>query len=276
MTAFTMGPALLFCPADRPDRYEKAAERADAVILDLEDAVSADAKASARGALIDSHLDPDRVIVRVNPVGTADFAADIATLSQTDYRTIMVAKSESAKRIGQIDARFAVIALCETARGIAAVEKIAAQKNVIAIMWGADDLVASLGGTSSRKPKGGYRDIARYARARALLAAGVNGIAAIDAVHMEIADERGLAREASDAVASGFAATGCIHPDQVAVVRRAYEPDAKTLAWARGVLATAENERGVFAYRGRMVDEPVLRHARTLIQRGGATSQGSG
>ena len=276
MTAFTMGPALLFCPADRPDRYEKAAERADAVILDLEDAVSADAKASARGALIDSHLDPDRVIVRVNPVGTADFAADIATLSQTDYRTIMVAKSESAKRIGQIDARFAVIALCETARGIAAVEKIAAQKNVIAIMWGADDLVASLGGTSSRKPKGGYRDIARYARARALLAAGVNGIAAIDAVHMEIADERGLAREASDAVASGFAATGCIHPDQVAVVRRAYEPDAKTLAWARGVLATAENERGVFAYRGRMVDEPVLRHARTLIQRGAATSQGIG
>ena len=276
MTAFTMGPALLFCPADRPDRYEKAAERADAVILDLEDAVSADAKASARGALIDSHLDPDRVIVRVNPVGTADFAADIATLSQTDYRTIMVAKSESAKRIGKIDARFAVIALCETARGIAAVEKIAAQKNVIAIMWGADDLVASLGGTSSRKPKGGYRDIARYARARALLAAGVNGIAAIDAVHMEIADERGLAREASDAVASGFAATGCIHPDQVAVVRRAYEPDAKTLAWARGVLATAENERGVFAYRGRMVDEPVLRHARTLIQRGAATSQGIG
>ncbi len=276
MTAFTMGPALLFCPADRPDRYEKAADRADAVILDLEDAVSADAKASARGALIDSHLDPDRVIVRVNPVGTADFAADIATLSQTDYRTIMVAKSESAKRIGKIDARFAVIALCETARGIAAVEKIAAQQNVIAIMWGADDLVASLGGTSSRKPKGGYRDIARYARARALLAAGVNGIAAIDAVHMEIADERGLAREASDAVASGFAATGCIHPDQVAVVRRAYEPDAKTLAWARGVLATAENERGVFAYRGRMVDEPVLRHARTLIQRGAATSQGIG
>ena len=111
MTAFTLGPALLFCPADRPERFAKAAERADAVILDLEDAVAADAKAAARGALIDSDLDADRVIVRVNPVGTDDHRADLATLSQTDYRTIMVAKAETAQSLTKVDARFRLVAL---------------------------------------------------------------------------------------------------------------------------------------------------------------------
>ncbi len=267
--SFRMGPALLFCPADRPERFEKAAARADAVILDLEDAVAPDAKTAARGHLIDAHLDPDRVVVRVNPVDGDAFAADMATLSQTDYRTIMVAKAESAKRIGRIDRRFRIIALCETAKGVASAEKLAALDNVAGLMWGAEDLVASLGGTSSRKRKGGYRDVARYARARVLVAAGAYGKAAIDAVHLDIADERGLRREAEDAVASGFAATACIHPGQVAVIRDAYRPDPADLAWAHAVLAAAVGERGVFRHEGRMVDEPVLRHARALVHRAG-------
>jgi citrate lyase subunit beta/citryl-CoA lyase len=150
---------------------------------------------------------------------------------------------------------------------VASAEKIAAEQNVVALMWGAEDLVASLGGTSSRKRKGGYRDIARYARSRVLLAAGAGGKAAIDAVHLDIADERGLRREAEDAAASGFAATACIHPGQVATIRAAYRPDAGELAWARAVLAAAANEGGVFRFDGRMVDEPVLRHARSLLSR---------
>lgn len=261
------GPALLFCPADRPERFEKALARADGVILDLEDAVAADAKAAARGHLIDAQLDPDRVVVRVNPPGSEDFDADMATLSQTDFRTVMVAKASSPKRIRRLDPRFAVIALCETAAGVAAAEKLAALDNVVALMWGAEDLVASLGGTSSRKRGGGYRDAARFARARVLLAAGAAGKAAIDAVHLDIGDERGLRREARDAAASGFTATACIHPAQVPVVREAYRPDAATLAWARGVLAASQGERGVFRHDGVMVDEPVLRHARAVLQR---------
>ncbi|GAA1931668.1 CoA ester lyase [Microbacterium aoyamense] len=268
MSTFDLGPALLFCPADRPERYAKAAERADAVILDLEDAVSADAKAAARGHLIESELDPDRVIVRVNPPESEEFASDLATLSQTDYRRIMVAKSESPKRLAKIDARFEIVALCETAKGVAQADKIAALDNVVALMWGAEDLVASLGGTSSRKPNGRYRDIARYARARVLLAAGARGKGAIDAVHLDIADTKRLLIEATDAAASGFAATACIHPSQVEIIRDAYRPDDADLAWARAVLAVAETERGVFAFEGRMVDEPVLRHARALISRG--------
>ncbi len=266
--AFDLGPALLFCPADRPERHAKALERADAVILDLEDAVAPADKVAARVALIDSHLDPDRVIVRVNPLDSREIASDLATLSQTDYRRVMVAKAESAPAIARLDPRFEVIALCETARGVAVVEQIAAQDRVVAVMWGAEDLVASLGGTSSRTPKGKYRDVARVARARVLLAAGAAGIAAIDAVHLDIADEKGLSREARDAAASGFAATACIHPAQVETIRAAYRPDDDALAWARGVLAAAEGEGGVFRYRGRMIDEPVLRHARTVVARG--------
>lgn len=264
---FELGPAILFCPADRPDRYRTAAERADAVILDLEDAVAPGAKAAARGALIESDLDPARVIVRVNPVGTPEHEADLATLSQTDYRTIMLAKAESAKAARRIDGRFAVVALCETARGVLAAEKLAALDNVVALMWGAEDLVASLGGFSSRTPTGRYRDVARTARSRVLLAAGAHGKAAIDAVHLDIADRKGLALEAADAAASGFHATACIHPGQVDVIREAYRPDEASLAWARGVLAAAEGQRGVFVHEGRMVDEPVLRHARALVGR---------
>lgn len=266
---FSLGPALLFCPADRPERYAKALERADAVIIDLEDAVSPGAKPSARGSLIDAELDPSRVIVRVNPVETSDFVADLATLSQTDYRVIMIAKAASPKRISRVDPRFSVIALCETARGVASAEKIAAQDNVVGLMWGGEDLVASLGGTSSRHPSGGYRDVARYARSRVLVAAGAAGVSAIDAVHLEIDDDQGLRAEAEDAAASGFVATACIHPAQVPIVRAAYAGDDEGLRWARGVLSAALGERGVFRHEGRMIDEPVLRHARMMIERAG-------
>ncbi|WP_375384655.1 HpcH/HpaI aldolase/citrate lyase family protein [uncultured Microbacterium sp.] len=262
-----MGPALLFCPADRPERFAKALERADAVILDLEDAVGPAAKSAARGAVIESELDPDRVIVRVNPPGTDGFVSDLASLSQTDYRTVMIAKAESPKALKALDRRFSLIALCETAKGVAAAEKLAAHDQVVALMWGAEDLVASLGGTSSRKSKGGYRDIARYARSRVLLAAGAHGKAAIDAVHLDISDTKRLAIEAADAAASGFAATACIHPSQVEIIRGAYRPDAATIGWARAVLSAARTHSGVFTYAGRMVDEPVLRHARSVLSR---------
>lgn len=266
---FALGPSLLFCPADRPERFAKALERADAVILDLEDAVASTRKVAARGALIDARLPAERVIIRVNPVQSELFEADIATLSQTDFRRIMVPKAESVKRIRRIDRRFDVLALCETAKGVANAERIAELDNVSSLMWGAEDLVASLGGTGSRHPSGEYRDVARHARSRVLLAAGARRKAAIDAVHLNIDDLDGLRAEAEDAAASGFAATACIHPRQATVIRRAYRPSGDALAWARGVLKAADSADGVFSYEGRMVDEPVLAHARALLRRAG-------
>ncbi len=261
-----LGPALLFCPADRPDRYAKAAERADAVILDLEDAVAPADKTDARRALIDHPLDPATTVVRISARGTDDHELDLAAVAQTEYRTLMLAKAVDATGLE----RFDVIALCETAAGVLAAESLAAAEHVVGLMWGAEDLVASLGGMSSHHDDGRYRDVAVHARARVLLAAGARGIAAIDAVHLDIADLEGLAVEARDAAAQGFTATACIHPDQVETVRSAYRPTESEVRDARAIVDAATRSAGVFVLDGRMIDEPVVRHARRVLQRAGA------
>jgi citrate lyase subunit beta/citryl-CoA lyase len=240
------------------------------VILDLEDAVAPADKAAAREALVSHPLDPASTIVRVNAFGTQDFERDLAALSRTDYQIVMLAKATS---VG-VEALWAydVIALCETAAGVLASSEIAAADHVVALMWGAEDLVASIGGTSSRHADGSYRDVAKHARSAVLLAAAANHTAAIDSVFLDIPNLSGLAREATDAVASGFAATACIHPSQVAVIRSAYAPTRAEAADAQAVLDAAATERGVFTFNGRMVDEPVLRHARTVVARFAAAS----
>lgn len=268
MTDFAMGPALLFCPADRPERFSKAAERSDAVILDLEDAVAPGAKAAARQALVSHPLDPARTIVRVNPAQSHDFALDLQALRDTRYRTIMLAKAEGREDLWALSG-FDVVALCETARGVLKATELAEEPNVVALMWGAEDLVASLGGTASRTDDGGYRDIALQARSTVLLAAAAAGKHAVDAVYVNIPDLDGLAAEARDAVASGFGLKACIHPSQVPVIREAYRPSAEEEQFARELLAAAQHEGGVFTFRGKMVDEPILRHAEQTLRRAG-------
>jgi len=272
MTGFPLGPALLFCPADRPDRYAKAAERADAVILDLEDAVAPERKPDARGAVLAHPLDPARTIVRVNGYHSPEFAADLAMLGQTAYRYVMLPKADSTVDYSAL-AAYSVVALCETAAGVLAAGQIAAAPPVVALMWGAEDLVVSMGGTSSRGPDGRYRGVVAYARATVALAAAAHGVAMIDAVHLDINDHEGLAEEAADAAALGFAATACIHPSQVPVIRAAYRPSDADVAWARGVLdAVAAAGGGVVQYQGRMVDEPILRHAEAILRRAGRSA----
>jgi citrate lyase subunit beta/citryl-CoA lyase len=267
--SFTLGPALLFCPADRPDRFAKALERADAVILDLEDAVAPENRAAAREALGAAELDPARVIVRVNEVGSPDWDADLAAAAR--FPTIMVPKADR-RLLDAMPSGVDVIALCESATGVVAAPELATR--VSALMWGAEDLVASLGGTSSRHTDGSYRDVVRTARANVLLAAGAAGIPAIDTVHLDITDLDGVRAEAEDAVASGFSATACIHPSHAEVIREAYRPTAEQVAWARRVLDAAashssDGRSGVFRFEGGMVDGPVLRHAEAVVRRAG-------
>ena len=273
-----LGPALLFCPGDRPDRFAKAAARADAVILDLEDAVAPDRKQEARRAVAAHELDPARTIVRVNAPGTAQLAADIAALAPRRPRCVMLPKATCPADVDRLVALLPgvkVLALCETARGVLAAPQLAAHPDVIALMWGGEDLIASLGGTSSRRADGGYRDVVRHARSSVLLAARAHDRSAIDAIHTEIADEAGQRTAAEDAAASGFTATACIHPGQVAAIREAFLPSPAQAAWARGVLAAAEHHgTGVFTHEGCMVDAPVLRHARLLAARADADADG--
>lgn len=271
--SFDAGPSILFCPADRPDRYAKAAAAADAVILDLEDAVAPADKAAAREHVVASALDPETTIVRVNPVGgetAEEHRLDLAALDGGRYRTLMVAKVEDPDQLDHLHAAgYRVIALCETAAGVERADEIARHAAVVALMWGAEDLVASMAGKSSRfadGPRAGqYREVARYARSRVLIAANAAGKVAVDTVFMDIGNLDGLRDEAEDAVASGFAASACIHPSQAAVIRQAYAPSAEEREWAQAVLAEAARQPGVFRFRGRMVDEPVLRQARRIV-----------
>lgn len=265
------GPSWLFCPADRPERYAKAAAAADVVILDLEDGVAPADKEAARIALIDTPLDPERTVVRVNPVGTREHELDLLALDGTHYSRLMLSKCESADDVLSL-APAEVVALVESPLGALAVADIALAANTIGVMWGAEDLVAGLGGNSSRHPDGTYRDVAKHVRSNTLLAAKSYGRLAVDSVYLDIKDLDGLRVESADAVAVGFDVKVAIHPSQVEVIRGAFAPSDQEIDWATRVLAAVATERGVFAFEGKMVDAPVLRHAEKLLHRAGIFS----
>ncbi|MFI1464731.1 HpcH/HpaI aldolase/citrate lyase family protein [Nocardia carnea] len=262
------GPAWLFCPADRPERYRKAADAADVVILDLEDGVAPADKPAARTALTETPLDPATTVVRVNPAGTADHNLDLQALRGTEYRLIMLPKTESAEQVSGLTG-YEVFALIESPVGALAIESIAAAPNTLGVMCGVEDLVAAMGGTGTRRADGSYRDVARHLRSTGLLAAKAYRRLALDMVYLNIRDLDGLRAEAEDAVAVGFDIKVAIHPSQIPVIRAAYAPSEAEVAWAQGVLAAAPNHRGVFTYEGRMVDSPLLRHAEQILQRAG-------
>jgi citrate lyase subunit beta/citryl-CoA lyase len=258
------GPAWLFCPADRPERFEKAAAAADVVILDLEDGVAAKDREAARNALVATPLDPDRAVVRVNPSATADHQLDLEALSRTSYTTVMLAKTEDPQQVRDL-APLEVVVLIETPLGALAVGELARMENTSALMWGAEDLFAATGGTANRFPDGSYRDVAKHVRSQTLLSAKAYGRMALDSVYLDIKDLDGLAAEVDDAVAVGFDAKVAIHPSQVAVIRAGYAPTAEQVEWARRVLDTARTQRGVFQFEGIMVDAPVLRRAERIV-----------
>ncbi|NDZ97109.1 CoA ester lyase [Streptomyces sp. SID6673] len=269
------GPAMLFCPADRPERYQKALDRADVVILDLEDAVSPENRVAAREALVANPLDPGRTIVRINPAGTGDYRRDLAAIGDTNYRVVMQAKAEDVDSI--IDTALQTVALIETPLGATRAHEIAAAVNCIGLMWGAEDLVAGLGGKSSRfgpeeERPGSYRDVARWVRSSTRIAAAAHGKFAVDSVHLDIPDVAGLIAEVRDAVALGYTATACIHPSQVPYIRDGYRPSEEEVRWAQRVVeGSAEYQGGVFSIDGQMIDGPVLRQAEVVLARVVAT-----
>jgi citrate lyase subunit beta/citryl-CoA lyase len=259
------GPAWLFCPADRPERCEKAAAAADVVILDLEDGVAAKDREAARAALAETPLDPERTVVRINPTTTADHQPDLEALSRTEYATVMLAKTEDPQQVRDL-VPLDVVVLIETPLGALAVNELARMDNTLALMWGAEDLFAVTGGTANRTADGGYRDVAQHVRSQTLLAAKAYGRMALDSVYLDIKDLDGLRAEVDDAVAVGFDVKVAIHPSQVAVIRAGYAPTDEQVEWARHVLAAARAERGVFQFEGIMVDAPVLRRAERIVQ----------
>lgn len=264
---------LLFCPADRPERYAKALDRSDAVILDLEDAVAASARPAARMAVREAlgtpdrpgPLDASRVVVRINPLRTDDAAEDLRMLAATTCRTVLVPKAEDADGLAALDA-FAVVALVETVLGLRRVHELAAAPTCVGLMWGADDLTADIGGRASRREDGTLLPHSEHLRTTTLLAAAEHGIAAIDGPLLDIGDHARLAREAGEAARMGFAAKAAIHPSQAPVIRSAFRPSDEQVSRARGILAaSAAAGGGVATFEGRMIDGPLVRQATALL-----------
>ncbi len=268
MSDWFPGPGWLFCPADRPDRYGKGLSRADVVILDLEDAVAPGDKNQARDRVrelaANGDLDRDRTVLRINDAQSSEHHADLRLVVELGVTRVMLAKAEHPQDVASISAQ--VIPLVETPRGVERAGVLAEPDNVIALMWGADDLVAGLGGTSSRRPDGSYRDVARFARSRTLIAAKACDRLALDAVYMDIADTSGLHAQCEDGAAVGFDATVAIHPTQVPVIRSAHLPSAERVAWARELLAATGDARSVTTFRGRMVDGPIFKQAERIVR----------
>lgn len=258
------GAAWLFCPAHRSERIAKAAALADVVILDLEDGVPEEHGDLARKHLRTHPLDPRRTVVRIHGVDSPQHELDLRAVAETPYLTVMLAKTESAAAAIAL-APLRVVALCETPLGVLNTPQIASAGNVDALLWGAEDLIAALGGTSSRSAGGTYRHVAMHARTTVLLAAAAAGKVAIDAVYLNFKDASGLAAETADGAASGFAAKACIHPDQLTIVRKAYVPSGELLAWAKEVLSAATG--GAFQLDGEMIDRPLVEQARMIMAR---------
>src|SRR6185437_3383458 len=210
------------------DRYAKASDRADVVILDLEDAVAP----AARLALTRTPLDPNRTVVRINPATTADHAEDLRALRELTTRPSSWRRPRMPATSSRLPAGGS--SRCVRPRaGCCGHLTSPRSRTPSRSCGGAEDLVAATGGSSSRNASGSYRDMARLARVQTLLAAATSGKRAIDSVYLDITDLAGLADEAADAVASGFAAKACIHPSQVGVVRAAYVPTPDSVARAR-------------------------------------------
>ena len=282
--SFDIRPAWLFVPGDRPDRFGKAAERSDIVIVDLEDAVSAGDKATARQAVRDAAtgsgdsvaLSPQRTVIRVNAVDTDHFAADVELLKELQFEMVMLPKAESAEDAGRIAVALpgkSIIALIETPAGAVNAAEIAAAPNVHGLMWGSEDLIAAMGGGSSRGEDGTYRAVAMHVRSQTLLAAKAYGKWALDSIWTAIDDVDGLAAEALDAVESGFDAKVSIHPKHVPVVRKAFAPTEKQTTWAAAVLDAAKGQKGAFTFEGSMIDAPLLAHARSIQARAAAVRE---
>ena len=268
MTLHIRGPAILFAPAGRAEIIPKAAARADMVILDLEDGAGDVDRDVAYANIRAADLDPTATIVRI--VGPTDphFEQDVEFVRSTPYTTVMVPKiyEELPKNLDGLD----VIATIETPQAVLRIREIAENPQVVGLFWGAEDLTIGLGGTHSRflsdEPStDSYRDTMRLTRALMHINAAAAGIVSIDAVHADFHDEVGMFTEAADAARSGFAASACIHPKQVDIVRRAYTPEPAQAEWARRVVAEAKRHPGAFQLDGEMIDAPLIAQAQRIL-----------
>lgn len=252
--------SMLFVPGDRPDRFDKAAAAgADAVVLDLEDAVEPGSKEYARSAVADwlGSGPATPVVVRINAAETAWFAEDSAMVRGYGC-PVMLSKAQDPDTLARFDVP--VLAVLETALSIEQAGVLSRAGPVVRLAFGSVDLAAELG----IRPD--TRSAMSYARSRLVIASAAAGIAApLDGITLTLDAPSALDQDVESARELGFGGKLCIHPKQVAAVNAGFSPADEELDWARSVLA-AEG-KGATTVDGKMVDKPVLERARALLSR---------
>lgn len=269
MTAAAPLHALLFVPASRPERFSKALDAgANAVIVDLEDAVEHPLKAQARNALRDflQANSQASVLVRVNDATTEWFADDIAVCAALPgVAGIVLPKTESADQVAKVAAcGKPVLPIIESARGVLALADIAAAPGVTRLSFGALDMMLE---TGTQPDTEGARLVLNHIRCQILLhSAAARLEPPIDSVYPNFSDDAGLQAVAQQVRDMGFGGMLCIHPRQVNVVQQVFAPSAAELEWAQRVVAQAD-ETGSLAFQvdGKMVDAPVIARARRIV-----------
>lgn len=260
----------LFVPANRPERIAKAfASGADAVIVDLEDAVAPEAKETARAALSNVLNPAQPVIVRINAADTSWCADDVRLCAMPGVGAVMLPKAEGSSAVREVTAALAatvpLLPIVETARGLWNALDIAQAPNVQRLVFGTLDLQLDLALMGA-----GHEELAPF-RAEVVLASRVAGVLSpVDGPTAAIDDVQTICADALRARRAGFGAKLCIHPRQVQPVNQSFTPGAEETAWARRVVAAVRAARdGVVAVDGKMVDRPVLALAERILDQAG-------
>ena len=280
-----MSRSFLFVPADSERKLEKAAGvGADALILDLEDAVVPDARPAARRLAAEYLKGRDNVWVRVNPVDTEDCEADLEAVMASEPAGIILPKPRHARDAVKLSERIDVlenhhgiehgqtriIALCtEHPEALLTLHSyVGTVPRLAGLSWGAEDLSAAVGATANRSTKGEWLPPYEMARSMCLFAAAAAEVAAIDTVFTDFRDAEGLLRYAANARRDGFSGMLAIHPDQVEPINAAFSPSAEEIEHAQRIVELFEQNPGVgtVGLKGKMIDRPHLVQARRLLQ----------
>ncbi|HYG46057.1 MAG TPA: CoA ester lyase [Bordetella sp.] len=283
--------SFLFVPGDSERKLAKASSvPADALILDLEDSVSA-FNAQAARALTREYLDQHKpasrsqqIWVRCKPIQDPAALADIAAIVAGNPDGILVPKVRSGDDLLALDHYLSALeaqagieggtvqvlpTLTETAQSILQAHTFAAvTPRLVGFSWGPIDLMAALGASTNRGPDGAFETLYAYARGVCLLAAGASEVSPIDTICADYRDDRALKDECVFARQAGFTGKLAIHPDQVNVINELFSPTPAEIAHAQRVLSSFEDgARGVVGLDGKMLDMPHLRQAQTILRR---------
>lgn len=271
--------SLLFVPGDRPDRMEKALRSgADALILDLEDAVAPAAKPEARKAVA-AFLEANggaNLWVRINPLDGPEADKDLAAILSAHPDGIVLPKAEGSASVNELARRLTergnatakILAIAtETPVAIFQLGTYGDARRLAGLTWGAEDLPAAIGAATSREEDGRYTPPYELARSLCLFGAAAAGVTPIETVYPAFRDLEGLAAYAARARRDGFTGMMAIHPAQVSVINEAFTPSEAEVAHARAVVAAFEANPGAGALSldGRMIDRPHLVQARRLL-----------